>query len=204
MLLRVCFLFLVLFYLSNLERELKLSAHKPLQDFLPSVQARMPARMEAPVSFSLGLGGLSYKWECSQPPRKSVHVWNNISLPLSDPTSTWEKIKCEILWSLSLMMKLPDFLTFLLWERHQPWIPGSVILLLSSSLLCLPHDRPVSLRDEGLRQRSQLTKKMAGYCLKITILLGSEWEVLFIERKRKKPGGTKVKRQNREGEAVGK
>ena len=103
-----------------------------------------------------------------------------------------------------LMMKLPTVLTFLLWERHQPWIPGSVILLLSSSLLCLPHDRPVSLRDEGLRQRSQLTKKMAGYCLKITILLGSGWEVLFIERKRKKPGGTKVKRQNREGEAVGK
>lgn len=65
MLLRACFLFLILSYLSNLERELKLSAHKPLQGFLPSVQARMPASMEAPVSFSLGLGGLSCKQECS-------------------------------------------------------------------------------------------------------------------------------------------
>lgn len=32
-LLRACFLFLVLFYLSISEKELKLSAHKPLQDF---------------------------------------------------------------------------------------------------------------------------------------------------------------------------
>lgn len=82
MLLRVCFLFLVLFYLSNSERELKLSAHKPLQDFLPSVQARMPARMEAPVSFSLGLGGLSSKRECSPTSSQVSPCMEHLTTPI--------------------------------------------------------------------------------------------------------------------------
>ena len=45
---------------------------------------------------------------------------------------------------------------------------------------------------------------MAGLCLKITILSGVWVPGSFTESERKKQGGTKVKRQNREGGAVGK
>lgn len=127
MLLRACFLLLVLFYLSISEKELKLSAHKPLQDFLPSVQARMLARIEGPVLFSLGLSGLSCKQGCF-PTFSQVGTCMEQHLT----TPAWPhlhlgKITCEMLWSLSPMMELLDVLTFLLWERHQPWIPGSVV-----------------------------------------------------------------------------
>ena len=52
-----------------------------------------------------------------------------------------------------------------------------VKLFLSPNLLCLPHERPVDLREEVLRQgkrlylESQVTEKMAGYCLKINYLI---------------------------------
>ena len=53
---QACFLFPIILKLSNWKRELKLSAHKPLEDFLP-VQVRIPARVEAPMAVS----GLSCK-----------------------------------------------------------------------------------------------------------------------------------------------
>lgn len=114
MLLRACSLFLVLFYLSISEKELKLSALKPLQDFLPSVQARMPDRIEGPVLFSLGLSGLSCKQGCFPTfSQVSACIEQHLTTP-AWPHLHLGKIMCEILWSLSPMVELPDVLTFLL------------------------------------------------------------------------------------------
>ena len=62
---------------------------------------------------------------------------------------------------------------------------SQVDMLPDSSLFCSLHSRPVNARDKVLRQgvqlylESQLTKKMADSCLKITIFCGPDCQVVL-------------------------
>ena len=78
-------------------------------------------------------------------------------------------------------------------------------MLLSPNSLCLPHDRPLNPRDEVLRQgrdfnpgagRLQEEDRLAP---QNNHLIGVWMPCAFIDQR-----GTKVKRQDREGDAVGK
>lgn len=72
---------------------------------------------------------------------------------------------------------------------------ASVQTLLSPSSLCSPHDSPVNPRDEGLRRGRDLfrgaVKKIAGWCLRITIYWGPDASFFYRSEMRA------VKKQNK-------
>ena len=80
-----------------------------------------------------------------------------------------------------------------------------LILLLSSSSLCSPHDRPMNTRDKVLRQGRDFNLRTGRPRIwqSRTSKLPLNWSLdarLFYRTERRKQSGTKVKRQNRQEE----
>ena len=168
-----------------------------------------------------------YTAKClKQPTWLSIHRWNNsghihpmeyLVVAFLKMEKWWaERVRK---WSIYFVQSVQDEIRYkTLGIIHRPlnaqgrgypagqkWADWCPVLLRSSSL-CLPHHRPMHLRDEGLRQGRDLIGQLADWEGDRLVpqnkhLTGVWMSGSFIHQKQ---WGTKVKRQNREGDAMGK